>query len=225
MKLPLSYKLKGQQLWLSPHRSIFWEDQKALILSDLHLGKTGHFRKSGIAVPQAVYKEDLQRLLDDIQYFQPDKMIVVGDMFHSVANKEHDLFLKWRMDLKSPEIFLIKGNHDILHPVWYKHAGIQLCDPVVLEPPFLFCHEAPEICTDAEGHFVFSGHLHPGISIKLGSKQKLRFPCFYFTRNYAILPAYGRFTGLASVKPEDGDEVFAIVNDEVLQMDSTLLKA
>ena len=30
---------------------MFWEEEKALIVSDLHFGKTGHFRKSGIAVP------------------------------------------------------------------------------------------------------------------------------------------------------------------------------
>jgi metallophosphoesterase superfamily enzyme len=54
-----------------------------LIVSDLHFGKTGHFRKSGIAVPQSVYKKDLQRLFHQVQYFQPRKLIVVGDLFHS----------------------------------------------------------------------------------------------------------------------------------------------
>ena len=59
MQAPVSHKLSGQTFWLSAQRIIFWEEQKVLILSDLHLGKTGHFRKAGIAVPQAVYKEDL----------------------------------------------------------------------------------------------------------------------------------------------------------------------
>ena len=67
MQAPVSYKLLTQQLWLSAHRCIFWEEKKALLVSDLHFGKTGHFRKSGIAVPQAVYKEDLQRLVHLIQ--------------------------------------------------------------------------------------------------------------------------------------------------------------
>ena len=63
MVLPFSYRIKGQQLWLSADRCIFWEEEKALIVSDLHFGKTGHFRKSGIAIPPSVYKEDLQRLV------------------------------------------------------------------------------------------------------------------------------------------------------------------
>jgi len=56
---------------LSADRCIFWEDKKTLILSDLHLGKTGHFRKSGIAIPQAVFKEDMQRLVTLLQIFNP----------------------------------------------------------------------------------------------------------------------------------------------------------
>src|ERR1700685_2130790 len=96
MQSPVPYKIKKQQLWLSPERMLFWEDEKALIVSDLHFGKTGHFRKSGIAVPQSVYKEDLQRLVSQIQHFQPSQIIIVGDFFHSQMNKELDLFQKWR---------------------------------------------------------------------------------------------------------------------------------
>ena len=63
MNPPVLYQLCDQKLWLSAERCIFWEEQSALIVSDLHLGKTGHFRKAGIAVPQSVFKEDLQHLL------------------------------------------------------------------------------------------------------------------------------------------------------------------
>ncbi len=66
-----------------PHRCLYWEEERSLILSDLHFGKTGHFRKAGIAVPQSVYREDLLRLLSLIQYFQPRQLLVVGDLFHS----------------------------------------------------------------------------------------------------------------------------------------------
>src|SRR5438132_11874266 len=83
---------------LSAERCIFWEEEKALILSDLHFGKTGHFRKSGIAVPQSIFKEDLQRLISQIQHYKPEQLLVVGDMFHSSAHKELEYLLKWRND-------------------------------------------------------------------------------------------------------------------------------
>ena len=94
------FTIKDQDLCLSSERSIYWEQEKALVVSDLHIGKTGHFRKAGIAVPQSVFKEDMQRLVALIQYFKPLKLIVVGDMFHSTANKELELFTKWRGDFE-----------------------------------------------------------------------------------------------------------------------------
>ena len=77
----LSHKIFGQTFLLSAQRTIFWEEEKTLILSDLHLGKSGHFRKSGIAIPQNLYKEDLFRLLNEIQFFRPKQLIIVGDLF------------------------------------------------------------------------------------------------------------------------------------------------
>ena len=126
MQSPVSHKILDSQFWLTTDRTMYWEEEKALIVSDLHFGKTGHFRKSGIAIPPSVYKEDLQRLVTQIQFFQPRELIIVGDMFHSTANKELELFLKWRSDLSDLNIRLVRGNHDILQADWYENAGIHL---------------------------------------------------------------------------------------------------
>src|SRR5690606_17967071 len=75
VQAPILHTIHQQHFWLSAHRAAYWEEEKALILSDLHFGKTGHFRKSGIAVPQTVYKEDLQRLVELLLHFQPRQMI------------------------------------------------------------------------------------------------------------------------------------------------------
>ena len=100
MAAPYKFILHDQTLWLSPERCIYWEEERSLILSDLHFGKTGHFRKSGIGVPQDIFKKDLQRLFSQIQFFNPTTLLYVGDLFHSHANKELDMFLKWRKSLK-----------------------------------------------------------------------------------------------------------------------------
>ncbi len=206
------YRIKDQQLWLSSERSIFWEEEKALIVSDLHFGKTGHFRKSGVAVPQTVYKEDLQRLLAQLQYFQPRKLIIVGDLFHSHANKELELFRKWRENFPDLLIQLIKGNHDILHDDWYAQAGIEVSNEKLSVNNFHFIHDI----TDMFGYrasavsYSFSGHIHPGIRINGMGKQSLCFPCFYFGKTYAVLPAFSRFTGLALIEPEMNGHVFVI---------------
>ena len=206
---PLKYTLHNQTFWLSPERCIYWEEKKALVVSDLHFGKTGHFRKSGIPVPPNVYKEDLQRLVQQIQFFKADELIVVGDLFHSRENKELELFLKWRNDFPELRIKLVKGNHDILNQQWYLKAGIEVFDECFTLDQFTFIHDVTA-CQDPNQYF-FSGHIHPGINISGMGRQSLQFPCFYFGRNYAVLPAFSRFTGLAMINPQQNDDVFAIL--------------
>ncbi len=203
---------------LNCNRTIFWEQEKILILSDLHLGKTGHFRKSGIAVPAAVMKEDMQRFVAAIQFFKPALVVIVGDLFHSVENKEHELFLKWRNDLQHVPVLLVKGNHDIVPEKWYTNAGIEVVEKVWRKNNFLFIHfieDAEEVKVEEKDYF-FSGHIHPAVSVKGLGKQTLRFPCFYFTEKYAVLPAFGKFTGTYLVSPRKKDTTFVVVEDSVL---------
>ncbi|MEI7734437.1 MAG: ligase-associated DNA damage response endonuclease PdeM [Ferruginibacter sp.] len=214
----ISYTINKNDFVLSHDRVIFWEQEKILILSDLHLGKSGHFRKSGIAIPPAVMKEDMQRLFAAIQFFKPELVVIVGDLFHSVENKEHEFFLKWRNDLNHVPILLVKGNHDIIPSAWYTTANIIVTEKCWRRNNFLFVHHIEDISKDEikEGDYFFSGHIHPAVSIKGLGRQSLRFPCFYFTQQYAVLPAFGIFTGTYLVEPSKGEQAFAIVNNSVL---------
>jgi uncharacterized protein len=213
----ISHTVNNETFCLSPERVIYWEQMNTLILSDIHLGKSGHFRKEGIGIPQPVFKEDLQRLLAQIQFFRASSLIVVGDFFHSRLNNEIGLFERWRKDLSSLEVNLVMGNHDILPLSWYAANNITLHNQKLLMNKICFVHDYSE--ADAEpGCYTISGHLHPGVRIEGMAKQSLRFPCFYFTDHYAVLPAFGRFTGLHPVKPKKKDKVFAIVNKTVLDI-------
>ncbi len=214
----IKHTINKNDFILSCNRTVFWEQEKILILSDLHLGKTGHFRKSGIAVPAAVMKEDMQRLVSTIQFYKPALVIVVGDLFHSVENKEHELFLKWRNDLLHVPILLVKGNHDIVSDKWYADANITTENKMWRKNNFVFVHDMEDIQEEDinDTDYFFSGHIHPAISMKGLGKQSLRFPCFYFTKKYAVLPAFGKFTGTYLVKPALKEKAFIIVEDSVL---------
>jgi DNA ligase-associated metallophosphoesterase len=215
------FYFKGQNLWLSPDRVIFWEDEKALILSDSHFGKTGHFRKSGLAVPQHIFLEDLQRLFTLLQFYKPEQLIVVGDLFHSSANKEHLLFEKWRNDLTQLQILLVKGNHDVLKKNWYEQIKIKVyADEPLRIRSLAFMHDCAHIekyPLHADAYFM-TGHLHPGIHIRGMSRQSLNFPCFYFSEQFAVLPAYSKFSGLALIEKKKNDKVFAIANNELIEI-------
>jgi len=181
----------------------------------VHFGKTGHFRKAGIAVPQAVYKEDLQRLVSLLHYFNPQRLIVVGDFFHSHANIELNLFKRWREDFATLQVELVKGNHDILKESWYREVNIIVHQQDLLIAPFLFSHEH---CQAPEGVYVFCGHVHPGIVISGLGKQSLRFPCFYFADNHCILPAFSKFTGAVDMGTKNANSIYAIVENALLPL-------
>ncbi len=212
---PISYVLRDQQFWLTAERCLYWEGPKCLILSDLHFGKTGHFRRAGIAVPPEVYKEDLHRLWQQIQYFQPQEVIFVGDLFHSRANLEHGWFRKWRHDQPWLKMHLVIGNHDILGQKDYEDMDLIIHKQRFILGEFCFVHDLlPE---DLDGaHYCISGHIHPGIRLAGPGRQSLRFPCFYFSSHFAILPAFSRFTGIALIEPKQGENVFAIVEDKLI---------
>lgn len=213
----LSHIIAGEHLVMSGERALFWETANTLIIADLHVGKTGHFRKEGIGVPAAVYKDDLHRLLSQILFFKAERLIIVGDLSHSVANRELDLFRKWRKDFPSLEVHLAKGNHDILDNRWYEEADIMVHnDPLPLYP-FLFAHDITQV-KENNDHYTFAGHVHPSVTIRGKGRQSLRLPCFYFAKTHCILPAFSRFTGSYQVRPDVGENVFGIVEREVMPL-------
>lgn len=213
----LSHIIGDEHLIMHPERSLYWENEKTLIIADLHVGKTGHFRKAGIGVPASVYKEDLIRLLGQILFFKAERLIIVGDLTHSIANRELDLFRKWRRDFSSLDVHLAKGNHDILDNKWYQEADIQVHnDPYQLNN-FLFVHDVrkPKLAVP-DGQYAFSGHVHPAVHIKGKGKQSLTFPCFYYTPAYCILPAFSRFSGTHKIEAKTDEQIFAVVEKEII---------
>ncbi len=221
MQNPVPHIINNNTFWVSPERSLFWEEENTLIIADMHLGKSGHFRKEGIAIPQSVYKGDLQRLMSQLYLFKVDRLIIAGDLTHSTANKELDLFIKWRKNFSLLQIDLVKGNHDILDGSWYKEAGIKISPKKLKAGPFLFIHDLAlhqKLTEEEKKLYTFTGHMHPAITIKGQGRQSLRFPCFYFTKDYCVLPAFSRFTGTFKVKPEKEEVVFAIVENLIMKM-------
>ena len=146
-------------------------------------------------------------------------MIIVGDLTHSVANKEMDLFRRWRKDFPSLDVRLVKGNHDILAERWYSEADITVSAGQLAIKQFLFVHDIfTHEVRASKGQYIFAGHVHPGVSIKGRGRQSLHFPCFYFTRKYCVLPAFSRFTGTFRVEAKEDEKVFAIIENDIVPL-------
>ena len=92
----MTINCKGEELILSEERAIYWARKRMLIVSDLHIGKSAHFRKHGLQVPDSVGLTDLQRLGKLMETFSPEILLVTGDMFHNQLNSDADAFIEWR---------------------------------------------------------------------------------------------------------------------------------
>src|ERR1700749_3008610 len=126
MSAATPFKLLDQDLLLTPQRAIYWQQEKALIAADVHLGKVGHFRKAGIAVPRDMEQDDLAMLSDLIYEHHPEQIIFLGDLFHSDINADWDWFVLWRSRFPKLKLVLIRGNHDIINDRHYIELGVEL---------------------------------------------------------------------------------------------------
>ena len=202
--------LNNQNFTLHQSGAIFWEEKKVLLISDVHLGKVAHFRKHGMAIPNDAIFENFVRLNLVVEMFQPERIIFLGDLFHSKINKEWELFSNWTKEINQ-EIILIEGNHDIIAKHNYEDLGIKIYSELVIDD-FLLTHHP----TEKDGFFNFCGHIHPGIKLKGIGKQFLNLACFFNKLNQMILPAFGEFTGNFYLTPTINDVVYAIANEEVI---------
>ena len=206
------YELFGQRLRLLPEKGIFWEDKKYLILSDLHLGKAGHFRKSGIPISDLIHSKDMLTLDRLIAKLQPEEVIFLGDLFHSDHNQGWEIFRRW-IKSKAPLSFrLILGNHDILDERSYRIPNLEVLESLKLEP-FELTHVPEE--TEL---YNLAGHIHPAVRMRGKGLQSIQLPCFYFGERHAILPAFGNFTGTAKIKIKKQDAVFAVADQKVVKV-------
>ncbi len=179
-----------KKILLNNQRSLFFQDEQALVLSDLHLGKSAHFRKNGIPIPDGIAEKDLEKLKSQILHFKAKSVIIVGDLFHAGMNSELDFFKHWLTQFPATIFHLVNGNHDKLSKKKRNDFMLEFHDELKLGEIKLV-HEPKNL----DEHSI-SGHIHPGISLKAPNKARVNLPCFLVSENQIILPAFSEFTGL-----------------------------
>ncbi|MAD96310.1 MAG: phosphoesterase [Flavobacteriaceae bacterium] len=209
--------LKDQELVLTTARCLFIQEIDSLVLSDLHVGKSAHFQKFGIPISKDILLNDLSRLSDLIQFFQPSKVIVVGDLFHAEYNKDLDTFKTWLLQFSEIEFVLIKGNHDRLKNQIYEDLNIVYYELKATFGQFDFVHDTENYSLN-EDQITISGHLHPGVLLKGKGRQRVKLPCYIQTKDEIILPAFSEFTGLNAKINKEKATYFGFTKDKILEI-------
>lgn len=209
--------IKENTFRLCTQKAAYWTEQKTLLISDLHIGKIAHFRKAGIAVPAKAMMENFNRLDELMQDNEVEKVLFIGDLFHSDVNNEWDFFCNWRKQYKSTKMQIVLGNHDRLPSSFCDDFNIDVYKTDLRIGPFTFAHHPAKKFTN-EDEYVISGHVHPVVILSGKANQHLKLPCFYFGEQQAILPGFGYFTGGYRIKPASGDTVVAIASNKLVEV-------
>ncbi len=210
--MTLEISIQNNHFILHCSGAMYWSERKILLISDVHLGKVSHFQKHGAAIPGAIIEKNFSKLDLVVELFQPEEVLFLGDLFHSSLNSEWHIFKEWVEKTAIPT-FLVAGNHDVINPKLYAQLHIQVIKQLIVDD-FLFTHH-PE---DREGFFTICGHVHPAVRLIGKGRQSLKLPCFFQSDNQLIIPAFGEFTGTYILQPQEGNKVFVITKDAVVQV-------
>jgi uncharacterized protein len=209
--------LGNTTILLLPEKAMFLPEHSILVIADLHLGKTMHFRKAGLFLPPASGEKDYEVLHHLIERYEPREVWFLGDLFHSDHNVEWQQFEAFvRSCSDTTRFVLIQGNHDILPAAYYDRLQIEVITPVLEWGDLVFSHEPLE--TVAAGKINIAGHIHPGCAIRGLGRQSMRLPCFYRNGSLLLLPAFGTLTGLKMMEPLKEADVFAIAPDHIFML-------
>lgn len=205
--------IQNEIFTLTNQRALYWEKEKALIFSDLHIGKTAHFRKNGIALANHIMKNDLERLSVLIEYFQPKKFIIVGDLLHAGNNSDVDEFCNWQKQYPQIKFILVEGNHDKISKTLEKKLCLDSRSASLEIDDIAFVHDFDR----SNPKFQITGHIHPGFVINSPVKR-IKLPCFAVTSKQLLLPAFSEFTGLDTKNIPKKGIYFVFTDSEIYEI-------
>ena len=187
----INFSWKGTLLQLYSNLVLFIPSTGELLISDIHIGKAEYFQLNGIPITNKEDENNINRIYKLIDEFKPNKLIILGDLFHSKYSLNKNLISKVErlFETFKNKIELIEGNHD---------KGCQIKDISYLKEieslNLIFTHEP--IRKKDNKTLNICGHYHPKLILK-NNQDKLSFKCFAFDslNNNLYLPSFGDLTG------------------------------
>jgi DNA ligase-associated metallophosphoesterase len=172
--------------------ALFWEAERLLVVSDLHLEKGSSFARRGVLLPPYDTAATLSRLAAVIMRHNPRTVIALGDSFHDrdaherLSDPDRDVVtaLQARRDW-----IWIAGNHD---PALPDDLGGAVAGEVAIGG-IVFRHEP----TGAAGEIA--GHLHPKARVSTRGRSVER-RCFAADGERLVMPSFGAYTGGLSIR-------------------------
>jgi len=183
------FSFAGETFFATADGALYWPEQNALLVADLHLEKASWFARLGQFLPPYDSHATLSALAGVVERTGAARLYCLGDSFHDrfgcdrLPASAHELLsgLTSRLDWT-----WIVGNHD---PGFADHCGGRIEDEVQIGG-IVLRHEAVRDDPRPE----MSGHYHPKLRLRLKGRHVSR-RCFVVSATKLILPAFGALTG------------------------------
>ena len=195
-------------LEMLPSRALFLPETKELFICDIHLGKADYFQQNGIPLTNNSDKNNFARIKKIVSKYSPEKLIILGDLFHSKYSIDKTLQKKIEdlPELLKTNVELVLGNHDVGCDI----KNIKIFD-IRKTKNITFSHEP--VNSESQKTLNICGHYHPKIYLKNnGDKLSLRCFAMDMNKNVLYLPAFGDLTGGYPCK--NSFKKWAIVSEE-----------
>lgn len=225
-------ELAGTQVRFLAARGLWWPAEQTLFVADVHLGKAESFRALGVPVPAGATLATLDRLAAIVEACDARRLVILGDLLHARAAQSDAVIgplAAWMRLRPRLRLSLVRGNHDERAGDPPAALGIDLMDAPHRLGPFCLCHEPadaqaglPQAAADAalphpQGYRL-AGHQHPAVRLSGRASRPIRLPCFRVGQAQTVLPAFGEFTGSATVTPQAGETLLAIATDRIFAL-------
>src|SRR5207245_1872457 len=96
--------------------ALFLRDERALVISDLHLGFEGALAEQGVSIPRFQRRVILERLGKMLDRGKAEKVIIAGDFKHEFSKNLVDEWVEVKQVLRLLKDrvtqVLLRGNHD-----------------------------------------------------------------------------------------------------------------
>ncbi len=206
-----SLNWQGQTLVFLPQKALWVQEQRLLLIADVHLGKADHLQANGIAIPSDGEQANLRCIAELTQQCQPAELVVLGDLIHhpKAVSKELEQRVVALLETLPCPTTWVEGNHDR-----QSRLGPLQGQPSQSRQGLWLSHE-PQ--TPPEGQLNICGHLHP-VSILRQTSDQMRLPCFSLVRSIPrlVLPAFGCLTG--GFPADRSSEQWVVADETVLPL-------
>lgn len=214
----LNIECQGQSLLLHPKGVIYWPEKHILFAADVHVGKEHRFGRAGIPIPGGISEATLGSLFSLAEEASAKRLIILGDFMHSAPLSSESWLAELSRLLDANThlaVEVVAGNHDKLSGQPTIDPRIEWHQTSLTINPFVLKHEPGQ---DNEG-FVLCGHVHPAWRLKQSRRASLKTPAFWFTKDFAVLPAFGHFTGGVVVDANlEQDSIYMLGENSVVKV-------